>query len=440
MPLLAAFVVASICVLTLGRLALGKESLPAPGNRDKGKEQEHLAALSVPIDQPPSVDDVPRPVGEAVEALLRPLAWADASLLPPRLDMSLRRQLEHQIAVLRQAGLRRIYRFTEVTWGGDLPIQTDQTREWREARFEAVALEQLVDWNGNVVQEIHHPSVTTTIRQSRRIQREAPHHQSGAMTGGHQYPLDAPRCPNCGHQLDPAAGAGTCSFCGAPVAPTLPDWQTESFEIVPRTSAPTPSPLRLVLLFVLILLTGTTYLTSTSNLAQALVAFLVVTGIMAGVFYMVDVARPKRMTDRSESFETSHMRARINEALWQDERDLDPARGLLSFHVGTPSFRGLEETNQWSERTMRVMITRVSLSPNRTIEATTLPRMVQAVRLRGARMSTMSLVPGAACPSCGAAFVPDAQDACLRCGFSPKEAGADWQIMLHGVRLGPQFH
>ena len=435
--LVIALIVALVCVVALGRLLVDKELLLATFAPDKVQAQ-HMLALSMPLDQPPMVEKVPRAVSEAVEALLLPLAEADPELLPTRLDKVFRRQIEHQIAVLRRAGLRRIFRFTEVDSGGGFKTRNDYGREWREAWFQAVVLEQLVDRNGNIVEEIYHPATMTTIRQSRRIRHDdrpkkgKKGNQATKNGDENHYGEIGVRCPSCGEPVELAADQVVCTSCGAVIERTFFDWQTESFDIADELTLRTESYLVLGGLFLFVTLTGTLSLRLAGSIEMGLLLWLALIALIGFGIHQLAVARPKRMRNQIVRFSPGHLRACINAALWEAEPNLNPDGGLLSFHVGSPEIKRVHNTEDTTHLELKVPITRSSLSPSGMPQTTKTTRHVQAERARHPERvgNKGEIVRERECPSCGANFMPDADNACGYCGYSLRVSNANWRITL----------
>lgn len=79
---------------------------------------------------------------QALETILIPLIRDEEKLLPPRMDRTFRTEMEQQLRLLKQRGLRREFYFAGVSCPGKFVQWNDGGREWREMKMDASVLEQ----------------------------------------------------------------------------------------------------------------------------------------------------------------------------------------------------------------------------------------------------------------------------------------------------------
>lgn len=114
-----------------------------------------------------------RNIRNAYENVLCPLAKADKSLLPIRMDKTFRRNIELQIDSLARHSLYRDIRVADLSPGQKIGFRTweDDGREWREAELECCALERLISAkNSEVEHEIYRKHACLRVLQSRHVQ------------------------------------------------------------------------------------------------------------------------------------------------------------------------------------------------------------------------------------------------------------------------------
>ena len=79
---------------------------------------------------------------QVLETILIPLIRDEEKLLPPRMDRTFRTEMEQQLRLLKQRGLRREFYFAGVSCPGKFVQWNDGGREWREMKMDASVLEQ----------------------------------------------------------------------------------------------------------------------------------------------------------------------------------------------------------------------------------------------------------------------------------------------------------
>lgn len=111
-------------------------------------------------------------VREEAEKILLPLAKADKSLLPSRMDMTFRREFERQLDSLKSRNLCREIRLADVVPipKNDFVKRNDDGREWREAVLRCSTLERFISLSGGKpVYEKYRKNAYMRILQSRHI-------------------------------------------------------------------------------------------------------------------------------------------------------------------------------------------------------------------------------------------------------------------------------
>ena len=103
---------------------------------------------------------------QAFEDLLIPLTKGDKNLLPTRMDKIFRKEMENQLQLLEDRGLRWEFYFAGVSSPGNFTKWNDGGREWREAELEGSILERFVTSSGNIMQEIYHNRGASLDRKS----------------------------------------------------------------------------------------------------------------------------------------------------------------------------------------------------------------------------------------------------------------------------------
>lgn len=138
-------------------------------NRKKAKYKRLLAKRETPL----ANMGLRRNIRNAYENVLCPLAKADKSLLPIRMDKTFRRSIELQIDSLARHSLYRDIRVADLSPGQKIEFRTweDDGREWREAELECCALERLISAkNSEVEHEIYRKHACLRVLQSRHVQ------------------------------------------------------------------------------------------------------------------------------------------------------------------------------------------------------------------------------------------------------------------------------
>ena len=107
-------------------------------NRKKAKYRRLLAKRETPL----ADMGLRKNIRNAFEKVLVPLGKADKKLLPPRMDMTFRRNIERQLDRLTKHGLCRDIRVADLGPGQKIEFRTweDDGREWREAELECLSL------------------------------------------------------------------------------------------------------------------------------------------------------------------------------------------------------------------------------------------------------------------------------------------------------------
>jgi len=195
-------------------------------NRKKAKYERLLAKRETPL----ANMGLRRNIRNAYENVLCPLAKADKSLLPIRMDKTFRRNIELQIDSLARHSLYRDIRVADLSPGQKIGFRTweDDGREWREAELECCALERLISAkNSEVEHEIYRKHACLRVLQSRHVQTVDCGNGKKTFYAGKAKVI----CPSCGAEVTLSSQQVVMRILRARIQTDFYDWQTEVFEI-----------------------------------------------------------------------------------------------------------------------------------------------------------------------------------------------------------------
>ena len=211
-----------------------------PRNRKRAKLKRLRAKRATPLHGM----GLHKEIKNSFEKVLIPLGKSDLRLLPSRMDMNFRKQIELQIQSLEQRKLRRDIRVTDVvpTPKNDFKHWSDDGREWRESILQCSSLDRFVSAkSGRSVKEIYHKNACLRILQSRHVRNS----DRAGKKSSYYAESTTINCPSCGAEVELTGQQTVCPYCGGVIQSDFYDWQTEAFELYEE---PGPNLRRLKLL------------------------------------------------------------------------------------------------------------------------------------------------------------------------------------------------
>ena len=161
--------VAVLCAWFIGEKLLDFDlSGLLPENLKRAKLKRLLAERNTPLQGAGLHGDMK----EEFEKILLPLGKADKDLLPARMDMTFRRELERQLDCLKRRQVCRDIRLTDVVPlpKNDFKRWSDDGREWRESVLRCSTLERLVSKRDSTpIYKIYRKNAYVRLLQSRHI-------------------------------------------------------------------------------------------------------------------------------------------------------------------------------------------------------------------------------------------------------------------------------
>ena len=371
-------------------------------------------------------------IKHAFENILIPLAKADKDLLPARMDMVFRRNIEQQLKLLKRHRLYRDIRLADVVPlpKNDFKRWNDEGREWREAVLQCSELERLVSTHsGKPVYELYRKNAHVRILQSRHIRH------SDRQGKNKEFYSDKGTiiCPSCGAEVELSSQQVICPYCGGVIQSEFYDWQTEAFEIYEKIGANMQYGLLLLTYSVIMFLCLTLCLylikdTDISLTIGVIATLLILLGI-AKIFQSKEKKQeklPKEIVRYSENY----LRSCINDALYKDVNKPD----LMDYGIGSIILKNVVNTDKTTEITATAYGSETYLpesgKPYTKKTKTTL--VLQRARYPEKRKTDGAFFKEKDCPSCGANFIPDEHNCCSFCGYSFQVDNAKWVIKATG--------
>lgn len=367
-------------------------------------------------------------IKRAFENILIPLAGADKDLLPARMDMVFRRNIERQIGLLDRYRLYRDIRLADVVPlpKNDFKRWNDEGREWRESVLQCSELERLVSaHNGNPVHEIYRKNAYVRVLQSRHIRN------SDRKEKKKNYYFDKAKiiCPSCGAQVALSSQQAVCQYCGGVIQSEFYDWQTEVFEIYEQIGTNLRRTLQLlvsaVILFVCVFLCLWLIRDTEISLAAGVGAALIVSAAIIA-FITAQRMRQEKLIGEIVRYSENYLRSCIGEALFEEESNSD----LMDRSVGAIVLKNVADTDDTTKITVKVFVSETYLPENRKPYT---KRVKRRMTLQRARYPEKIKADGEFfaekdCPSCGANFMPDKNNCCSFCGFGLQVNNAKWIV------------
>ncbi len=368
-------------------------------------------------------------VREEAEKILLPLAKADKSLLPARMDMTFRREFERQLDSLKSRNLCREIRLADVVPipKNDFVKRNDDGREWREAVLRCSTLERLIPLSDNKsVYEKHRKNAYMRILQSRHIRNS----DRGEKKKKYYDDRVTVSCPSCGARVELKSQQTVCHYCGGVLRSDFYDWQTEIFEIYEdigmnkrRAMQLAASSLILFLcMFLCLWLIKDTEISLSAGVGAAAAVFLTV--------FVLSRKNRSEQKDLKESivrYSENYLRSCINDALYEKSDNTD----LLSHDVGTVLLKKVVNTENTTEITVDVTVNETYLPKNKKPYSRKIRKTLTLKRARypERRKADGELFAEKDCPSCGANFMPDEHGCCSFCGYGLRLNNAKWVII-----------
>ncbi len=367
-------------------------------------------------------------IKQEVEKILIPLAKADKNLLPSRMDMTFRRELERQLDCLNRRQVCRDIRLTDVVPlpKNDFKKRSDDGREWRESVLKCSTLERLISADsGKTIYKLYQKNAYVRILQSRHIR------SSDRTERKQRYYAERVKilCPSCGAEVELNSQQTVCLYCGGLIQSDFYDWQTEIFEIYEKIGDNMRNALQLsastiilfICLFLCLWLIKDTEVSLTAGVGAALL-------VLATVFvYSVKRRRrQEKLVGEIVRYSENYLRSCIDEALYKDVNDSN----LMSHSVGTIILKDVVNTEKTTEITVRVYLSETYLPQDKKPYTKKFKRTLtlQRARYPERRKSEGKLFDEKSCPSCGANFIPDENHCCSFCGYTLRMNNAKWAV------------
>lgn len=367
-------------------------------------------------------------IKHAFENILIPLAKADKDLLPARMDMVFRRNIEQQLKLLKRHRLYRDIRLADVVPlpKNDFKRWNDEGREWREAVLQCSELERLVSTHsGKPVYELYRKNAHVRILQSRHI-------RNSDRTGKKKNYYDDKAkiiCPSCGAQVELSSQQVVCPYCGGVIQSDFYDWQTEAFEIYEQIGINLRRTLQLLvsamILLVCVFLCLWLIRDTEISLAAGMGAALLVSSVIITLI-VVQRTKQEKLIGEIVRYSENYLRSCISEALFGEVNSID----LMDHSVGAIVLKKVVNTDDTTKITVKVFASKTYLPENRKPYTKRFKRIVtlQRARYPEKRKADGEFFVEKDCPSCGANFMPDANHCCSFCGFGLQVNNAKWIV------------
>lgn len=395
-----------------------------PNNSKKAMRKKLLAQRNTPLQGA----NLRRDIRKAFENILVPLGKANKNLLPSRMDLNFRREIEGQIQQLAEQGLCRDIRLINVVPlpKNDFTHWKDDGREWRESELQCTALERFIPLTGgNPVHEIYRKNAYLRVLQSRHI-RNSDRTDEKRSYYANRVNIN---CPSCGAQLKLHSQQTVCPYCGSVIQSEFYDWQTEVFEIYEELSAN-------LLWFLLLFISGAVLFisvflclwlipdTQISLAAGVGVAFLVVVMFLFIAYFRK--RKQERLAEKIALYSENYLRSCINETLYKKDSRAD----LMDYGVGSIILKRVVNMEKNTTITVRVQLSETYLPPGKRPYTRKYKRTLtlQRARYPKKRKSDGNFFIERECPSCGANFIPDSNHCCSFCGYSLQKNNYKWTL------------
>ena len=399
-----------------------------PRNRKRAKLKRLRAKRATPLHGM----GLHKEIKNSFEKVLIPLGKSDLRLLPSRMDMNFRKQIELQIQSLEQRKLRRDIRVTDVvpTPKNDFKHWSDDGREWRESILQCSSLDRFVSAkSGRSVKEIYHKNACLRILQSRHVRNS----DRAGKKSSYYAESTTINCPSCGAEVELTGQQTVCPYCGGVIQSDFYDWQTEAFELY-EEPGPNLRRLKLLLaggwilficLFLALWLIKNTLISLTVGVVSAI---LILVSIIAIAAYQS--MKQDKLLEQIVRYSENYLRSCINEALYQEAHSSD----LMDYSVGMILLKKVVNTEETTTITVKVYISETYLpsgdKPYTKKHRRTLT--LQRARYPERRKGDGRFFVEKECPSCGANFIPDVNHCCSFCGYGLQVVNSKWIVQAVG--------
>lgn len=399
-------------------------SLLLPENSKRAKLKRLLTERETPLWGMKLHGDIKK----EFEKILLPLAEANKKLLPARMDMTFRREIERRIERLENQKLCLDIRLTDVEplLKNDFKRWNDDGREWRESVLRCSTLERLVSkQNGQPVYEMYRKNAYARILQSRHIRNSDRAEKRKEYYAGCERIL----CPSCGAEVELGSQQTVCQYCGGLIRSDFYDWQTEAFEIYEKIGTNLQRALKLsafsAVLFVCVFLCLWLIKDTEISLAAGVGATLLVLATVFA-FFARKKARQQQLAGEIVRYSENYLRSCIKEELYKNTADSD----LMNYSIGTIILKDVVNTEEATKITASVYISETRLPEGKKPYTKKIKKTLtlQRARYPERRKSDGRLFEEKDCPSCGANFVPDSNRCCSFCGYGLKVNNAKWVV------------
>ena len=399
-----------------------------PRNRKRAKLKRLRAKRATPLHGM----GLHKEIKNSFEKVLIPLGKSDLRLLPSRMDMNFRKQIELQIQSLEQRKLRRDIRVTDVvpTPKNDFKHWSDDGREWRESILQCSSLDRFVSAkSGRSVKEIYHKNACLRILQSRHVRNS----DRAGKKSSYYAESTTINCPSCGAEVELTGQQTVCPYCGGVIQSDFYDWQTEAFEIYEQIGTNLRNALLLLasagILFVCVFFCLWLIRNTMVSLAAGVgAAVLVVAAILAIAAYRT--MGQEKLVGAIVRYSENYLRSCIIEALDQEAHSSD----LMDYSVGTILLKKVVNTEETTTITVKVYISETYLpsgdKPYTKKHRRTLT--LQRARYPERRKGDGRFFVEKECPSCGANFIPDVNHCCSFCGYGLQVVNSKWIVQAVG--------
>ena len=395
-----------------------------PENLKRAKLKRLLAERNTPLQGAGLHGDIK----EEFEKILLPLGKADKYLLPARMDMTFRRELERQLDCLKRRQVCRDIRLTDVVPlpKNDFKRWSDDGREWRESVLRCSTLERFVsERDSTPIYKIYRKNAYVRILQSRHVRN------SDRTEKKQNYYTDRLKilCPSCGAEVELKSQQTVCLYCGGLIQSDFYDWQTESFEIYEKIGTNLQRALHLltssVILFVCVFLC----LWLIKDTEVSLAAGVGEAALILAVSFAFSIRRREKqeaLVGEIVRYSENYLRSCINETLYNEANIAD----LMDHSVGTLVLKKVVNTEDTTEITVRVYINEIYLPDGKKPYTKKYKKTLtlQRARYPERRKADGSFFTEKTCPSCGANFIPDEKVCCSFCGYNLKVSNAKWSV------------
>lgn len=367
-------------------------------------------------------------IRKAFDMILLPLGKADKGLLPARMDMTFRRQMERQIGLLQRQKLCREIRLTDIVPQPENGFKhwNDDGREWRESVLLCSVLERLLPKEGGWSRcTVYRKNACLRVLQSRHIRNCD---RAGKRESYYDNRVTV-NCPSCGAEVELRSQQAVCPYCGGVIHSDFYDWQTEVFEVYEQMGTNMEKLLWLlswggvlfVCLFLCLWLIKNTMVSLAAGVGAAVLvlAAVIITSTLA-------YGKQEKLEGEIVRYSENYLRSCISEALYQKVDRPD----LMDYSVGAIRLKKVDNTEDTTRITVQVYICETCLPQGKKPYTKKHRRTItlQRARYPRRRRGDGAFFTEKECPSCGANFIPDENHCCSFCGYGLQVVDAKWVV------------